>query len=68
MTNKFQFQITKMIFINQFTIWSLIFDNYLRFVICDLLFRAEASLREINHKIFASLRLIFLLIIYSQLY
>ena len=54
-TNKFQFLITKMILNNQFTIWSLIFFNYLRFEICDLLFRAEASLREINHKIFTSL-------------
>ena len=27
-----------MILINQFTFWSLVFDNYLRFEICDLLF------------------------------
>jgi hypothetical protein len=37
-TNKIQFLITKIILINQFTIWSFVFDNYLRFEICDLLF------------------------------
>ncbi len=40
MTNKIQFLITKMTLINQFTIWSFVFDNYLRFEICDLLFEA----------------------------
>jgi hypothetical protein len=38
MTNKIQFLITKMTLINQYTIWSFVFDNYLRFEICDLLF------------------------------
>ncbi len=38
MTNKFQFQITEIILVNYHTICSLIFDNYLRFEICELLF------------------------------
>ncbi len=38
MTNKIQFLITKMTLINQFVIRSFVFDNYLRFEICDLLF------------------------------
>ena len=35
-TNKIQFLITKMTLINQFIIWSFVFDNYLKFVICYL--------------------------------
>ena len=50
MTNKIQFLIIKMTLINQFVIRSFVFDNYLRFEICDLLFetlRFSAFAREI---------------------
>jgi len=45
MTNKFQLQITKNGSINRFKVWLLLFYDYLRFEICDLLFGAVASLR-----------------------
>ncbi len=43
MTNKFQYQIAKEI-ISEKYIWSLIFEFYLRFVICDLLFGNDSKI------------------------